>query len=136
MTIYREGSDDTRSLCVLVVDDASDARDSLKTLLELQGYNVELAADGRAAVAAAIHSRPDLIVIDIAMPGMDGLAATRELREKPETRKIPIVVVSAYADQARWIANSVDSGVTEILVKPVSWPKLQEVLDRLLGDRN
>ena len=130
MTIYREGSDVTEPLRILVVDDAPDTRDCMKALLEPHGHHVELAEDGRAAIAAAVRSRPDVILMDIAMPGMDGLAASRELREKPETRNIPIVIVSAYVDQSRWIAEAVDSGITEVLVKPVSWPKLQQVLGR------
>ena len=130
MTIYREGSELSEPLRILVVDDAQDTRECMKALLEPHGHHVELAEDGRAAIAAAVRSRPDLILMDIAMPGMDGLAASRELREKPETRSIPIVIVSAYVDQSRWIAEAVDSGITEVLVKPVSWPKLQQILGR------
>ena len=118
------------SLRILVVDDAPDIRESLKLLLELHGHAVELAADGQEAVATAIQTRPDVILKDLEMPVMDGLTATHKIREIPETRGIPVIVLSAYVNQSRWIAAAVDAGCTAVVVKPASWEQLQAVLSR------
>ena len=103
----------------------------MKLLLHVHGHRAETAADGQAAIDVAVRSRPDVILMDIAMPGMDGLTATRELRAKAETRDIPVVVISAYGGQSRWISEAINAGVTDVLGKPVSWPELERVLRRL-----
>ena len=118
------------ALRVLVVDDALEARESMRLLLELHGYQVDTAADGREAVSSAVNCRPDVILMDIAMPIMDGLSATRELRATPETRHMPVVALSAYLTQSRWIADAVDAGCTDFLAKPADWHQLQRVLSR------
>lgn len=80
---------------VLIAEDHEDSRDALCTLLEAFGYQVHLAANGYEAVAEARAIRPDLILMDMMMPGMDGLEATRTLRSDPDFPRIPIVAVTA-----------------------------------------
>jgi CheY-like chemotaxis protein len=80
---------------VLIAEDHEDSRDALCTLLEAFGYHVHLAANGYEAVAEARAVRPDLILMDMMMPGMDGLEATRTLRSDPDFPRIPIVAVTA-----------------------------------------
>ena len=102
---------------VLIAEDHEDSRDALCTLLEAFGYQVHLAANGFEAVAEARAHRPDLILMDMMMPGMDGLEATRTLRSDPDFPRIPIVAVTAM-DGARervlaagcddWVAKPLD----------------------------
>jgi CheY-like chemotaxis protein len=102
---------------VLIAEDHEDSRDALCTLLEAFGYQVHLAANGVEAVAEARAHRPDLILMDMMMPGMDGLEATRTLRSDPDFPRIPIVAVTAM-DGARervlaagcddWVAKPLD----------------------------
>ena len=102
----------------------------MRLLLEAHGHHVEAVADGRAAVAAAAVNQPDLIFMDLVMPRMDGLAATRELRANAQTRKIPIIVLSAYVNQPRWLGEALEAGVTDVLVKPISRHDLQQALSK------
>jgi CheY-like chemotaxis protein len=82
---------------VLIVDDSPDARAMFGQYLEYAGFRVMTAEDGLAAIAAARREWPAVIIMDLAMPRMDGWEATRRLRADPLTADIPIVVVSAYA---------------------------------------
>jgi CheY-like chemotaxis protein len=102
---------------VLIAEDHEDSRDALRTLLEAFGYRVHLAGNGFEAVAEARARRPDLILMDMMMPGMDGLEATRTLRADPDFPRIPIVAVTAM-EGARdrvlaagcddWVAKPID----------------------------
>ena len=118
------------ALRILLVDDEADVRESMRLLLEAHGHVVEVAADGRAGVAAAARNQPDLVFMDLVMPGMDGLAATRELRANAKTRDIAIIALSAYVNQARWIGEAMEAGVTDVLVKPIGRHDLQQALSR------
>jgi CheY-like chemotaxis protein len=81
---------------VLVVDDFPDTVDVVTELLCEQGYSVALAFDGKDAVARALDANPDVIVMDLAMPRLDGLAATRLLKADPRTQNIPVVLYTAH----------------------------------------
>ncbi|HEX8829843.1 MAG TPA: response regulator [Longimicrobium sp.] len=85
----------TGGASVLIAEDHEDSRDALCTLLEAFGYQVHLATNGYEAVAEARARRPDLILMDMMMPGMDGLEATRTLRADPDFPQVPIVAVTA-----------------------------------------
>ena len=82
---------------VLVVEDFDDIRDAMRILVELQGYRVLTATNGREAVERAREDRPDLILMDIAMPLVDGIEATREIRSDPELSEVKIVAVTSYS---------------------------------------
>jgi PAS domain S-box-containing protein len=116
-----------RSRRVLVVEDSADARQSLCLLLELAGHEVEACEDGPSGLARLRAFRPDVALIDLGLPGMDGYAVAREARGRPETRAIRLVAVTGYGqaeDRRRALAAGFDLHVT----KPVEASMLDEVL--------
>ena len=104
---------------VIVADDNADMRAYIQRLLQAQGYEVEVAVDGQAALAAAIRQQPDLILSDVMMPGMDGFALIRELRELRQTRETPVILVSARAGEEAKI-EGLEAGADDYVVKPFS----------------
>jgi PAS domain S-box-containing protein len=112
---------------VLVVEDNADAAESLAALLELQGHLVVCAADGEAALERAAALRPEVAILDIGLPGMDGYTLARLLRETPETRACVLVALTGYGqpeDRARATAAGFDAH----LVKPVEPTALERVI--------
>jgi CheY-like chemotaxis protein len=125
-------SADSRPL-VLVVDDHEDNRFLIRYLLEQKGCRVLGAADGLEAVETAHNSHPDLILMDVGLPLLDGLSATRRIREDTELRGVAVVAVSGYAsseDQARALAAGFDGYIT----KPINFDKLYHTLSSLLPE--
>ncbi len=112
---------------VLIAEDHEDSRDALCTLLEAFGYQVHLAANGFEAVAEARARRPDLILMDMMMPGMDGLEATRTLRADPDFPRVPIVAVTAM-EGAR--DRVMEAGCDDWVSKPID---IRAFLARLPG---
>ncbi|MCP9495876.1 MAG: response regulator [Pyrinomonadaceae bacterium MAG19_C2-C3] len=116
---------------ILIVDDSDDIRSILAQMLEIDGYHVEQASDGTEALSTAERIRPNLILMDLRMPMMNGIAATRQLHEHAETREIPVVIVSGLdSEMFRDAAFSV--GCAAFLTKPFSTHELQDILKRLL----
>jgi CheY-like chemotaxis protein len=112
---------------ILVVDDFDDTRLLLRTWLQKRGYRVIEAENGQQAVAEAASGEADLIIMDVEMPELDGLSATRKIRTLANSDELPIVVVSAYgADQFR--DDALAAGCNEY----VSTPFEPEVLERLI----
>jgi CheY-like chemotaxis protein len=101
---------------ILIAEDHSDSREALRALLEAQGYSVETAADGRKAVEKALAVHPDLIIMDIMMPEMDGFEATRRLRAERDFRQVPILALTAM-DGARPMVLA--AGCDDFLPKPI-----------------
>jgi|GEM_PF-5257329 len=119
---------------VLVAEDQADSRDLLARLLRDVGFDVEVVEDGRKAVEMARGWRPHFICMDIRMPGMDGLEATRRIRELPSGKEIRIVALTASAfenDRGRILA----AGCDDVLVKPFDAGRLFAVMERSLGVR-
>ena len=103
------------SKCILVVEDQEDNRQILRDLLGGAGYNLVEAADGEQALAAYAKQRPDLILMDIQLPVMDGYEVTRRIRADPESKAIPIIAVTSYAlvgDEAKALAAGCNAYVT------------------------
>ena len=117
-------------MVILVAEDMDDTRQMMKLLLELDGHEVETAANGLQAVRAATQHVPDVILMDLCMPGMDGFEATRTLRGIPETHGVPIIAVSAYAGDNEWCDKALNVGVNECLGKPVDFAALKFALCR------
>jgi CheY-like chemotaxis protein len=115
---------------VLLVEDSEDNRMMMKRLLEMGGYEVIEAVNGKQAVNTAQARRPDLILMDLSLPMMDGLAATRRIRGLPALRDVPIVVVSAH-DSADFHAEALASGCNEYVTKPIDFGQLELLLKRL-----
>jgi CheY-like chemotaxis protein len=116
---------------VLIVDDFSDARDLLSTYFASEGFETEEAVDGEDAVARATERPPDVILMDIAMPRMDGVTATLRLREDPRTAVIPVIAVTGQAHHPSDVSPPCDS----VLVKPVDPVRVLHEIRRLLGER-
>ena len=113
----------------LLVDDLHDTRDMYGEMLRFGGYRVLEASDGADGVAVALEQRPDLIVMDLCMPRMDGWEAIRRLKSDPLTRSIPVVILSAIASRG---APS-DLACEAYLVKPCLPLDLLGVVDTLLA---
>lgn len=101
---------------VLVAEDHLDSRDAMRALLEAFGYHVIVATNGREAVELATSHRPDLVLMDIMMPELDGFEATRELRKRPELEGMPIIAVTAM-EGAHQLA--IQAGANDFIRKPV-----------------
>jgi CheY-like chemotaxis protein len=106
----------TETATILVAEDHLDSRDALRALLEAFGYRVLEAVNGRQAVAVALESKPDLILMDIMMPELDGFEATRELRRHGSTATTPIIAVTAM-EGAHQLA--IQAGASDFVRKPV-----------------
>jgi two-component system cell cycle response regulator DivK len=104
---------------ILVVDDNLDNRDLTRILLECEGYEVRLAEDATQALGMFETYRPTLILMDVQLPGMDGLELTRRLRQKPALRDVVIVALSAYAMVAEK-ANALAAGCDGYITKPIN----------------
>jgi two-component system, cell cycle response regulator len=107
----------TEGATILIAEDHPDSREALAALLEAFGFQVLLAVNGVEAVAVARRDCPDLILMDVMMPGLDGLEATRQIRDFPETRHIPIITLTAL-DQAR--DRALEAGANDFLAKPIN----------------
>jgi two-component system, OmpR family, response regulator MprA len=110
---------------VLVVDDEPAVREALGRTLRFEGYDVELAGDGAEALAAVSERRPDMIVLDVMMPGLDGLEACRRLRAAGDT--LPVLMLTARDRVGDRVAG-LDAGADDYLVKPFA---LEELLARV-----
>jgi two-component system, cell cycle response regulator DivK len=116
---------------ILIVEDVDYNRDLLVQLLE-EDYEILTAADGAAGVETATRVRPDLILMDLSLPVVDGWEATRRLKARPETEAIPVIALTAHAmqgdeDKAR------ACGCDDYLTKPIDEDQLFAKLERLLG---
>lgn len=119
---------------VLVVDDNEWSRDLLARRLLRRGYQVILAADGREGIALAHHRLPDLILMDLSLPEIDGWEATRHLKANPATRLIPILAVTAHA-MAADRQKAMEAGCDGYHTKPVDFESLLRSMTTLLDDR-
>ena len=110
---------------ILIVDDSPTEVHQMRQVLEAAGFEVETAADGDEAIRKARALRPNLILMDIVMPGMDGFRATRQLSNDPKTRAIPVIMVSSK-DQESDVVWGMRQGAVDYLVKPVSASQLRK----------
>src|SRR4051812_38759327 len=116
-----------RNTTILLVDDMSDTRMMLAKFLQGHTYNVIEAETGREAVEAAVRDRPDLILMDVYMPNLDGLTAALHIRGNDSTRDIPIVIISAYGElglETELRRQTLAIGRTEYLTKPINFDEL------------
>ena len=117
---------------IMVVEDNELSRDALSRRLERRGYRVVLAVDGEQAIALARSERPDLILMDLGLPRVDGWEATRRLKAEPATRRIPIIVLSAHAmtiDRDK----ALQAGSDDFDSKPVRFELLLSKIEALLS---
>ena len=117
---------------VLLVEDTEDNRQMMKRLLEMSGYQVVEAINGVEAVEVASELLPQIILMDLSLPFMDGLAATRRIRSLPGLHDVPIVAVSAH-DTADFHSEALDAGCNAYVTKPIDYPELEDLVNRLLA---
>ena len=113
---------------VLIVEDHEDIRCMMTVMLSFNGYQVIEAKDGYEAVEVAIREKPDLILMDIAMPILDGIDATRAIRRHAELAYIPIVALTAYGDF--YEDKACAAGCNEVIQKPVDFDRLQPLVEK------
>ena len=116
---------------ILIVDDNEDAADSLAALLRISGYDARVAGSGPEALRVAAESAPDVVLLDIGLPGMDGYEVCRRLRAQGLART-PIIALTGYAQQDR--ERSDERSFDSYVVKPCPHPELLKLLDRVLAD--
>lgn len=117
---------------ILLVEDNEMNRDMLSRRLARRGYDVLTAVDGQQGVDTAMSCLPDLILMDLSLPVIDGWEATRQLKTAPETRRIPIIALTAHAlsgDREKALSNGCD----DYGAKPVDFPVLLEKIEALLS---
>ena len=117
---------------ILIVEDNEMNRDMLSRRLQRRGYEIVIATDGEAGVAAAARHRPDLVLMDMSLPVIDGWEATRRIKADPTTSTIPVIALTAHAmsgDRERAMAAGCDDYDT----KPIEMPSLIEKIGRLIG---
>ena len=113
---------------VLLVEDREDIRGMMAIYLTLKSYEVVEAVNGYEAVELALRHKPDVILMDIAMPVLDGIDSTRTMREKEELANIPILCLTAFGDFYEERAK--DAGCDEVLQKPIDFTKLDDLLEQ------
>lgn len=117
---------------ILVVDDMSDNLILISLSLQDFGYRVVTATNGTDALNVAKMARPDLILMDIAMPQQDGLAATRRIREESELKDVPVVALTAF-DTDGFRQAAFDAGFNGYLTKPIDFDRLRNLISKLLA---
>lgn len=116
---------------ILVVDDSADNVAMLSLDLQQEGYRVVTATNGEEAISVASATMPNLILMDISMPTLDGLGATRRIRDKDELRNVPVIAVTAYGTEGFQRA-AYDVGVSGYLTKPLDFARMHLLIARLL----
>lgn len=121
---------------VLLVEDFEDSRFSLSKLLEIEGYEVLEAVDGAEAVNLALSAKPDLILMDLSLPIVDGLSATKQIREhesqsQDSVYRVPIIALSAH-DVSDFHKRARDAGCTDYVTKPIDFETLMGVMSKYL----
>jgi two-component system cell cycle response regulator DivK len=119
-------------MTVLLVEDTEDNRFMMRRLLEMSGYDVIEATNGEEAVRIAEAEEPDLILMDLSLPLIDGLAATRLIRKLPKCLETPIIAVSAH-DTSDFLTDALEAGCNSYITKPIDFSELEQLIVRELG---
>jgi CheY-like chemotaxis protein len=128
----RETTRRTDACRILIADDHPDVLESLAMLLEIQGHEVATARDGLEACEVAGHFRPDLVLLDLGMPKLDGFGACRRIREQPWGRNLTVIALSGWAQDSDR-CKSQEAGFDDHLVKPVAPAALRAVIAKAQG---
>jgi CheY-like chemotaxis protein len=117
---------------ILLVEDNEMNRDMLSRRLERRGYEVIIATDGLAGVEAAVSGKPDLVLMDMSLPVIDGWEATRRIKGNPVTAAIPVIALTAHA-MAGDREKAMEAGCDDYDTKPIELPALLDKIVRLTG---
>ena len=134
MTEYAPSVNPKTAALVLVADDDEDVRSLVVFRLERAGYEVVDAADGEQALRLAFERTPDLAVLDVMMPKLDGYELTKQLRADPRTRDLPVILLTARAQDAD-VQRGFDAGADDYIRKPFSPQELRSRVQAILGRR-
>jgi len=127
-------SNDEKLPLVLAADDDPLIRELIQFRLERSGYEVVTAENGDDALRLALERRPDLVVLDVMMPGLNGYEVTRRLRADEETSRVPIILLTARVQEAD-VAQGFEAGADDYLTKPFSPQELRARVQAILGRR-
>lgn len=120
---------------ILVVEDDADNLAMISLALQQQGYRVVTAQNGEDAISVATQTNPNLILMDINMPALDGLGATRRIRENDALKTVPIIAVTAFSTEGFQRA-AYDAGISGYLTKPIDLDRMSQLIARLLSPEN
>jgi CheY-like chemotaxis protein len=115
---------------ILVVDDNDEIRDVYRRFLALEGFKVSVASNGLEAVEKALEASPHLILMDLSLPVLGGLEATRRIKSDPKTQHIPVILITAHVRKGP--SAVIEAGCEGFLVKPCSPTALRTEIDRVL----
>jgi two-component system phosphate regulon response regulator PhoB len=115
---------------VLIVEDHSDSREILKLQLQALGYEVAVATCGEEALEKALTEAPDIIIMDLGLPGMSGIEATAKLKENTETTKLPVLAYTALREDL-YREKAEQAGMVAYLTKPAQYQVINEVIQRV-----
>jgi two-component system cell cycle response regulator DivK len=115
---------------VLIVEDYTDCRQMLVQMLMAAGLNAIGAMTGEEGVAKAVSEKPDLIIMDLSLPGMSGIEATTKLKLDPTTSHIPIVAFTAWSE-SEYKRRAVNAGVARFLTKPIAFARLMKIISEI-----
>ncbi len=113
---------------VLVVDDNRDSVDTLSMLLRIKGHDARIAESGEEAIAIADEYQPNVVVLDLSLPGMDGYEVAQQLRARPYGNRMVLVALTGWSGHDVRV-KAAEAGFDFHLLKPVDWPDLEQVLD-------
>ncbi len=130
--ISREGRQIESKFLILVVDDSADNVAMISLDLQQQGYRVVTASNGEDAITVATQTLPNLILMDINLPNLDGLGATRRIRENDSLREVPVIAITAFSTEGFQRA-AYDAGVSGYLTKPFDLDRMHQLIARLLS---
>ena len=114
---------------ILIVDDEPDFAEMIKMRLEANGYDIAVAYDGEEGIERAVRDKPDMILLDVMMPGMDGFEVLRHLKRRAETRDTPVVMLTAKGE-SKSMFDGQELGCADYLIKPCDSKELLAVVNR------
>ena len=120
---------------ILLIEDHPEMRHVISGTLRRLGYQLLEAEDGVTGIKMTVTEKPDLVLMNLSLPGLSGFEVTKKIKANPPTAHIPIVACSGWQEK-RMVAKSFQAGVVEYLTKPFSAKKIAEVIGRLIGDSN
>jgi CheY-like chemotaxis protein len=121
----------TEKITILIIDDEIISRYTIEALLELESYTLLFAENGKQGLEKAEVMVPDLILLDVMMPGMNGFEVCRRLRENPQLSLLPVVMVTAWDDPVAR-QRCLEIGATEVICKPFTRNELQALINKLI----
>jgi CheY-like chemotaxis protein len=130
--VSREGQQIEPKFLILIVDDSADNVAMISLDLQQQGYRVVTASNGEDAITVATQMLPNLILMDINLPTLDGLGATRRIRENASLREVPVIAITAFGTEGFQRA-AYDAGVSGYLTKPFDLDRMHQLIARLLS---